>query len=93
LYIKAVNRDGLPYMVISNAIPELEREVNNYFKPDGRVSSVSIETNDKDVTPYIVYSDRRWPIEMASGFEKFISGLAIRVALINSIKSSSAQLF
>jgi len=82
LYIKAVNRDGLPYMVISNTVPEVEREVNNILNQMVEFH-LSIETDGKNVTPYIVYDDKKWPIEMASGFERFISSLAIRVALIN----------
>lgn len=82
LYIKAVNRDGLPYMVICNTVPEVEREVNNILNQMVEFH-LSIETDGKNVTPYIVYDDKKWPIEMASGFERFISSLAIRVALIN----------
>lgn len=82
LYIKAVNRDGLPYTVICNTVPEVEREVNNILNQMVEFH-LSIETDGKNVIPYIVYDDKRWPIEMASGFERFISSLAIRVALIN----------
>jgi DNA repair exonuclease SbcCD ATPase subunit len=82
LYIKSVNRDGLPYMVICNTVPEIEREVNNILNQMVEFH-LSIETDGKNVTPYIVYDDARWPIEMASAFEKFVSSLAIRVALIS----------
>lgn len=82
LYVKSVNRDGLPYMVIQKTVPEIEREVNNILTQIVDFHLV-IETDGKNVIPYIVYDDRRWPIEMASGFEKFVSSLAIRVALIN----------
>lgn len=82
LYIKSVNRDGLPFMVIQNTIPTVECEVNDIL--DQMVEfHLSIETDGKNVIPYIVYDDKRWPIEMASGFEKFVSSLAIRVALVN----------
>ncbi len=82
LYLKAVNRDGLPYVIISNTVPTVEKEVNNILNQIVEFH-LDIETDGKNVTPYIVYDDRRWPIDMASGFEKFISSLAIRVALIN----------
>jgi exonuclease SbcC len=42
-----------------------------------------MQTDGKNIMANIVYDDRRWPLEMASGMEKFISGLAIRVSLIN----------
>jgi len=82
LYVKSVNRDGLPYMVIQKTVPEVEREVNNILTQMVDFHLV-IETDGKNVVPYIVYDDKRWPIEMASGFEKFVSSLAIRVALVN----------
>lgn len=82
LYVKSVNRDGLPYMVIQRTVPEVEREVNNILTQMVDFH-LAIETDGKNVTPYIVYDDKRWPIEMASGFEKFVSSLAIRVALVN----------
>ena len=31
----------------------------------------------------MVYGENKWPLEMCGGMERFISGLAIRVALIN----------
>lgn len=82
LYVKAVNRDGIPYMVISNTVPMVECEVNDILSQMVEFH-INIETDGKNVIPYIVYDNRKWPIEMASGFEKFVSSLAIRVALIN----------
>ena len=29
--------------------------------------------------PYLVYGDQRWSLEMCSGMERFISGLAIEL--------------
>jgi DNA repair exonuclease SbcCD ATPase subunit len=82
LYVKAVNRDGLPYIIISNIIPEMEREVNNILEQivDFRLN---IETHDNEINAYINYSDKKWPVELTSGFEKFISSIAIRIALVN----------
>jgi DNA repair exonuclease SbcCD ATPase subunit len=38
----------------------------------------------KNINNYIAYdNDKSWALEMASGMEKFISGLAIRIALTN----------
>ena len=37
-----------------------------------------------NINNYIVYDDDNvWPLELSSGMERFISSLAIRVALIN----------
>ena len=42
-----------------------------------------MEMDGKSINAKIVYEDQEWPLEMCSGMEKFVSGLAIRVALIN----------
>ena len=81
-YISAVGKDGVPYQIISDAIPKIEQEVNNILSHIVEFS-VSIETDGKNVNVYIKYEDKKWPLELCSGMEKFISGLALRVALIN----------
>ena len=81
-YLDAVKKDGVPYELISKAMPVIESEVNNIL---GQVVdfSLSMDTDGKNINAKIVYEDQEWVLEMCSGMEKFISGLAIRVALIN----------
>jgi len=81
-YIDAVKRDGVPYELISKAMPVIENEINNIL---GQVVDFSIvmDIDGKSINAKIVYEDQEWPLEMCSGMEKFVSGLAIRVALIN----------
>ena len=81
-YLDAVKKDGVPYELISKALPVIENEVNNIL---GQVVdfSISMDTDGKNINARIVYEDQEWALEMCSGMEKFISGLAIRVALIN----------
>ena len=81
-YLDAVKRDGIPYELISKALPVIETEVNNIL---GQVVDFGLvmEVDGKNINAKIVYADQHWPLEMCSGMEKFISGLAIRVALIN----------
>ena len=81
-YTSAVGKDGVPYQIISDAIPKIEQEVNNILSHIVEFS-MGIETDGKNVNVYIKYEDRKWPLELCSGMEKFISGLALRVALIN----------
>jgi DNA repair exonuclease SbcCD ATPase subunit len=81
-YISAVCKDGVPYQIISDAIPRIEQEVNNILSNIVEFG-ISIETDGKNVNVYIKYEDKKWPLELCSGMEKFISGLALRVALIN----------
>jgi DNA repair exonuclease SbcCD ATPase subunit len=83
-YLNAVKRDGVPFDLISNTVPEIEQEVNNIL---GQVADFSIVWNldGKNVNTYIAYDENNfWPLELTSGMEKFISSVAIRVALINT---------
>ena len=81
-YLDAVKRDGIPYELITKALPVIEEEINNIL---GQVVDFGImmDTDGKNINAKIVYDDQEWALEMCSGMEKFISGLAIRVALIN----------
>ena len=81
-YIDAVKRDGVPYELITKALPVIESEVNNILNQVVDFS-IMLETDGKNINSKIVYDDQSWALEMGSGMEKFISGLAIRVALIN----------
>ena len=82
-YLDAVKRDGISYELISRTLPAIEGEINNIL---GQIVdfSMNLQMDGKNVNAYINYGDnRKWPLEMCSGMEKFVSGLAIRVALIN----------
>jgi DNA repair exonuclease SbcCD ATPase subunit len=82
-YLSAVKRDGVPYDLISRTIPEIEQEVNNILS---QVADFSIVWNldGKNINTLIAYDENNfWPLELTSGMEKFISSVAIRVALIN----------
>lgn len=82
-YIFAVCRDGIPYQLIAKIIPAIQAEVNNVLSQIVDFT-VILEVDGKNVNGRIVYdTDRTWPLELASGMEKFISGLAIRVALMS----------
>lgn len=82
-YLKAVNRNGIPYELISSALPKIQNEVNSILSQIVEFE-ILFETDGKSINTYIVYDDQNyWPLEMTSGMEKFISSLAIRTALIN----------
>jgi len=81
-YLNALGKDGIPYELIEKALPMIEGEVNNIL---GQIVEfgMMLEMDGKNIDAYLVYGDQRWSLEMCSGMERFISGLAIRVALIN----------
>ena len=82
-YIDAIKRDGIPYEIISDTLPYIEEEVNNILSQIVDFKII-FDVDGKNILSYIKYGDdNQWPLEMTSGMEKFISSLAIRVALIN----------
>jgi exonuclease SbcC len=81
-YTQAISRDGIPYDLITQTLPAVEKEVNDILHQIVEFT-VALKTDGKNISTWIVYSDKTWPLEMSSGMEKFISSLAIRVALIN----------
>ena len=81
-YLTSIGKDGVPYKIISDAIQRIEQEVNNILSQIVEFT-INIETDGKNVNVYIKYEDRKWPLELCSGMEKFVSALALRVALVN----------
>ena len=82
-YLDAVKRDGVPYELITKALPTIEGEVNNILSQLVDFQML-FEMDGKNINNYIVYDDDNvWPLELSSGMERFISSLAIRVGLIN----------
>ena len=81
-YLNALGKDGVSYELIEKALPMIEGEVNNIL---GQIVEfgMQLEMDGKNINAYLVYGDQKWSLEMCSGMERFISGLAIRVALIN----------
>ena len=83
LYMNAFSRDGVPYQLISKALPKIEAEINNMLSQIVDYE-IMLNTDGKNINAFIVYDpDRYWPIELASGMEKFVASIAIRTALIN----------
>ena len=82
-YMDAVKRDGIPYELISKALPTIEGAVNDILSQIVDFSMI-LEMDGKNVNCYIVYDDDNvWPLELSSGMERFISSLAMRVGLVN----------
>lgn len=80
-YLDAIRRDGIPYEIIAETLPYIEEEINNTLS---QIVDFEIEfdVDGKNILSFIKYGDEKWPLELTSGMEKFISSLAIRVALI-----------
>ena len=82
-YLKSIKRDGVPYQLITKAIPQIEAEINNILTQVVDFTMI-LNTDGKNINSYIVYdTDNYWPLELTSGMEKFVASLAIRTSLIN----------
>jgi len=82
-YLNAIQRNGVPYELVSNILPYIQEEVNTILS---QIVDFTIEfdVDGKNINSQICYGDdKKWPLELTSGMEKFISSLAIRVGLIN----------
>lgn len=83
-YLLAVGRDGVPYELMAKALPNIEAEINNILSQIVDFT-VSLQVDGKNINGKLTYDyDRIWPLENSSGMERFVSSLAIRVALINA---------
>lgn len=82
LYVQSVSRDGIPYEVITSAVPHIENEVNSILSQIVEFHS-KFNIDGKNIIPYIVRDERHWLMSLGSGMEQFILSIAIRVALTN----------
>jgi DNA repair exonuclease SbcCD ATPase subunit len=81
-YLGAISRDGIPYDLITKVIPILEQEVNAILSQIVEFSVLFELDDTKNINVKLAYDEHTvWPLELASGMEKFIAGLSIRVAL------------
>jgi DNA repair exonuclease SbcCD ATPase subunit len=83
LYLMALSKDGIPYELITRAIPSIEREINYVLENMNAGFHIELEMKDKMIDAFICYGDDKWNLELSSGMERFVSSLAIRIGLIN----------
>jgi DNA repair exonuclease SbcCD ATPase subunit len=83
LYLMLMSKDGIPYELISKAIPSIQAEINEVLDAMMVGFTITLEMEGTNVNTYICYGEDSWSLELASGMEKFVSSLAIRVGLIN----------
>lgn len=82
LYVSCVHKDGIPHLILKDAIPYLEHKVNEIVSllTDFKLEIV---TDGKDVDLLVSKESGSYNILMASGFEKFVCSVAIRVAMMS----------
>ena len=82
LYRNAIKK--MPYIMIKKIIPILERKINDFLILVTDFS-ISIDIQDIKIDIYLtrsLYGNKPIILNNCSGFEKFISSLAIRIALL-----------
>ena len=97
LYIQAVSRDGLPYLLLERAVPQFERYANDFLCADEGFESTlrvhidtvkNTQTGDERNEVIIKFVDElgMFPLCEASGYQKIAIGYALRAAMakINS---------
>ena len=84
LFTQSVSKKGIPLQIIMSQLPIINAEITKILQNAvGFTVELEADINSNAMDIYINYGDSRRVIELASGMEKMISSLAIRVALIN----------
>lgn len=93
-YSDAVNKKGIPTMLINSLLPIINTEINNILHG---VTNFKIFIEDEEVgnnlNVFIDYGDSLRVIECCSGMEKMMASIAIRVALSNISNLSKSDIF
>ena len=82
--LTATSKRGVPLHILNSRMPMINAEIAKILG-DSTNFTIDLEApvDSNEMNIYIDYGDSRRPIECASGMEKMLSSLAIRVALIN----------
>jgi len=82
--LTSTNKRGVPLFVLNSRLPKINAEIAKILG-DSTNFTIDLEApvDSNEMNIFIDYGDSRRPIECASGMEKMLSSLAIRVALIN----------
>ena len=69
VYLRLVSRDGIPQLIINDALPIIENEVNAVLDHMMAGFQLGITNEDKNINLYIRYDDQEWPLNLSSGME------------------------
>lgn len=84
LFMSAVSKKGIPLQIMSSQLPLINDEISKILTGVvGFTVELEAESGSNDMDIFINYGDSKRIIECASGMEKMMASLAIRVALIN----------
>jgi DNA repair exonuclease SbcCD ATPase subunit/DNA repair exonuclease SbcCD nuclease subunit len=93
LFMRCMHSNGIAYDIIKKSLPTLNTEISNVLS-NVVDFSVFFETDDSRLDIYIKHPDKDpSPLDMASGAEKTLAAMAIRLALISVSSLPRSQLF
>ena len=84
LLMGAFSKKGIPLQIMMSQLPAINEEIAKILQGvTGFTVELEADTASNAMDIYINYGDSRRVIECASGMEKMMASLAIRVAFIN----------
>jgi len=84
IFLQAMSKKGIPLQIMSSQLPVINAEIARILQGVvGFTVELEADQESNSMDAYINYGDSRRVIELASGMEKMMASLAIRVALIN----------
>lgn len=83
-FMHAVSKKGIPLQIMMSQLPLINSEISKILLGViGFTVELEADPDSNAMDVYINYGDSKRVIELASGMEKMLASLAIRVALIN----------
>lgn len=80
----ATSKKGIPLNILTRKLPQVNEEIAQILQGSVEFAiELEVDSDSNSMDIYINYGDSRRIIECASGMEKMMASLAIRVALIN----------
>ena len=94
LFNESISKKGIPTMLINTYLPKINSEINKILSGVTNFK-IYLEDDEKNnnLNVFIDYGDSRRVIECASGMEKMMASIAIRVALTNISSLSRSNMF
>lgn len=94
LYTFAISKKGIPTSIINSILPQINKEISNILCGVTNFA-ITLEEghNNNNLEVFIDYGDSKRIIECASGMEKMLASIAIRVSLINISSLPKSDIF
>lgn len=91
-YIKAVNSNGMPFRIIKNKLGIINEKLRTYLT-DVEDFEITFEDNDNNLNINLTDKNGTRAINMASGSEKMLASMAIRLSLLSISNLPRSNIF